>query len=82
MKNSRVDISVFVVIPQIFCGLVVLSSIIVCTAVKYAYVQGGDPAWIAGIWTVLIVAIALVCSLTVTHAFVHPVREFLRNKTS
>jgi len=62
MKNTRVDVSVFIIIPLIFCGLVVLSSIIVYTSVRFAYSRGSDPLWVAGSWTVLIVFIAWACS--------------------
>ncbi len=82
MKDSSYHISLYVIVPVIFAGYAMLSSIIVYRLVQYRF-KHDLPIENPVVWLIVgISAVGFLCGLAIVWVILRPLKEFIRNARS
>jgi len=75
MKRTRINLSLYIIIPFIFAGLVVLSAIVALRVVEHA----ADSFWPVLLWVALVAGAAFFCGLLIVRLLLSPVEKFVKD---
>ncbi len=78
MKRRKILISLYILIPLIFGGISLISSIVAYKLTVYHLEMGGEAGASIVWWSVAIVLIAVVCSVSTLHLILKPVVRFIK----
>ncbi|NNF98026.1 MAG: sigma-54-dependent Fis family transcriptional regulator [Desulfobacteraceae bacterium] len=77
MKNVRVNISLYVIIPLIFGGISILSSLVTYKLLTYRYPRGTNPTDEILIWGSIITGFSIVSGYLIVKLLIDPVKQFV-----
>ena len=78
MKNIRIDISLYVIIPVVFAGIAVLSITMAYNVSAYYQAKNIDPGWPMVFWGMMLVLLACVCGLVIVRVVLKPLEQFAK----
>ena len=77
MKEIRINISLYIIIPIIFAGMTVLATLLSYRLTVYYIQQGGKPGWPVAFWGTMLAFFALISGLLIVKFLVDPVKRFV-----
>jgi transcriptional regulator with GAF, ATPase, and Fis domain len=77
VKDIRININLYIIIPLIFAGLTVLSLLVSYQLTRHYVNQNLPPAWPVAFWGLLLVLFTFGCGLLVVRFLIEPVRRFV-----
>ena len=79
MKNTRIQVSLYVIIPLIFGGLTLLTTLLTYHMTRYHVARGMFPAaWPVLMLSMPMIVLSVTCALIITWLLVHPLRRFMK----
>ncbi|BBO87387.1 sigma-54 interaction domain-containing protein [Desulfosarcina ovata] len=78
MKDIRINISLYVIIPVIFAGIAILSIIVTYNTTVSYLSKSMDPQRPVFLWGTLLIAFTLVCGVLIVKFLIDPVKQFVR----
>lgn len=76
MKDIRYTISLYISIPVIFAGIVLLSCVVSYNIAVYYLNSGIDPFWPFAFWGSMLIIFTLISSLLIVRLLVKPLEQF------
>ena len=77
MKDIRYTISLYISIPIIFAGIVLLSCVVSYNIAVYYLNRGIDPFWPVAFWGSILIIFTLISSLLIVRLLVKPLEQFV-----
>lgn len=77
MRDIRFNISLYIIIPFIFAGIALLSTIVSYQITHHRLERGMDPYWPVALWAGIIVLTTSICGLIVAKMLLKPMEEFV-----
>lgn len=79
MKNTRIQVSLYVIIPLIFGGLTLLTTLLTYHMTRYHVARGMFPAaWPVIMLSMPMIVLSVICASIITWLLVHPVERFMK----
>lgn len=79
MKNIRFNISIYIIIPVIFAGIALLSTVVSYHITVYYLKKGMDPQWPVAFWGIVMMILTFICGLLITKIILYPLERFVIN---
>ncbi len=77
MKDIRYTISLYISIPVIFAGIVLLAFVVSYNIAVYYLNSGIDPFWPVAFWGSMLIIFTLISSLLIVRLLVKPLEQFI-----
>jgi len=77
MKDIRYTVSLYISIPIIFTGIVLLSCVVSYNIAVYYFNRGIDPFWPVAFWGSMLIIFTLISSLLIVRLLVKPLEQFV-----
>ena len=77
MKQMRSHVSLYIIVPIIFAGLVTLAVVVPFRIMEYCVEHGFDYRWLIFWYVIIISSVAFACGLLVTRFILKPVEKFV-----
>jgi transcriptional regulator with GAF, ATPase, and Fis domain len=77
MKDIRFHISLYIIIPVIFAGIVILSIIVTYNTTTFYLSKTLNPQWPVIWWGMLLIAFTLICGILIVKLLIDPVKRFV-----
>jgi transcriptional regulator with GAF, ATPase, and Fis domain len=79
MKNPRFNISIYIIIPVIFAGIALLSTLVSYHITVYYLKKGMDPQWPVAFWGIVMMILTFICGLLIAKIILNPLERFVIN---
>jgi transcriptional regulator with PAS, ATPase and Fis domain len=78
MKDFRYVISPYIIIPVIFSGISLLSTILGYQVATHYIAKGVAPQWPVAFWAVALIVASLLCGLLIVRVIIYPLEKFYK----
>ena len=79
MKEIRFNISLYIIIPLIFAGIALLSTIVAYHITGHYLRNGMDPQWPVAFWAVVMMALTFISGFLIAKMLLGPLERFVKN---
>ncbi len=79
VDKSRYNLSLYILIPFIFCGMSVLTGIIAVQFSRSFYVKGIELSWEVTLGALAVIVLVFFCGLLITRVLLKPMEKFVKD---